>query len=116
MSEVLDNDELWIDPRRVPIERFGRVFWYVTEPRCHVCRSPYRRTIELTVWWSFGSWKGLTRSLPPDAGITTQGIRRHFQRRHHPMFDLFASEFDARAKHAAVGVMLQRLERATKDP
>jgi hypothetical protein len=114
MSEVLDNDELWVDPRRVPIERYGRMFWYMTEPRCHVCQSPYRKDIERTVW-RLGTWKGLTRALPRGSGITTQGIRRHFQRGHHPLFRLFTAEVDARHKRAAVAVLLQGLEGTTKD-
>ena len=76
------------------IEQFVIIDDYVHfrlhEPRCHVCRSPWRSHIEVMARLNFlvygpGSTRGIVALLPADAGVSWRSIRRHLSRGHDPM-------------------------------
>ena len=90
------------DPLEQVVTVRGRVYRYATEPRCHICTSPYRTQIEDAAMESFVSAVSAERVLSSnqrrsrsceyaaiartfsEAGVRPDSIRRHFDRGHHP--------------------------------
>jgi hypothetical protein len=52
--------------------------------RCHTCRSPHRRTVEILLVGG-ASCSEAVQDLPDDAGLTSRNVREHVNRGHLPV-------------------------------
>jgi len=59
----------------------GTIHQLVSSPRCRTCRSPQRRTVELSIAEG-KSYSEVARGLPDGAKLTAKNIREHCRRGH----------------------------------
>jgi hypothetical protein len=51
-----------------------------TEPRCHVCRSPWRDVIEVLITLSRMPLRGIALIIPSEARIDHRSLSKHYQK------------------------------------
>lgn len=62
----------------------GREYPLTRSARCHTCRSPHRRTVEVALVGG-ASCSEAVQDLPDDAGLTSRNVREHLRRGHLPV-------------------------------
>jgi hypothetical protein len=62
----------------------GRQYEWTRSARCHTCRSPHRRTVEIRLVGG-ASCSEAVQGLPDDARLTSRNVREHLKRGHLPI-------------------------------
>ena len=65
----------------------GRSYPLYRNPHCKTCSSPYRDEIESAILKSYG-WTAIANSLPPDAALSDDNIRKHYDSGHMPLDEM----------------------------
>src|SRR5579859_3258255 len=89
----------------------GREYPLTRSARCHTCRSPHRRRVEVALVGG-ASCSEAVQDLPDDAGLTSRNVREHLRRGHLPVEHevvarLVEQEAQRRAQQVEEGVALR---------